>query len=184
MFSMTQIIPPRVKTDDLVLALVPPYRVTPERFDALIESGHFAPESKIELIDGWVIEKPMKNAPHEITSNKVNRWLHRVLPDGWFVSIEKSFDAQSNLVIPDAMLVRGDPGDYQNRRPSAHDVGLIIEIADSSLAYDQGIKTGLYLNAGVQRYWISNIQERVIEVYTLVIDGAEFGRLTVADLFA
>ena len=54
--------------------------------------------------------------------------------------------------------------DYSRRRPSAADVLLVIEVAESSLAYDAGEKADLYAAAGIADYWVVNVPDRSIEV--------------------
>ncbi|WP_076344624.1 Uma2 family endonuclease [Paludisphaera borealis] len=105
---------------------------------------------------------------------------------------------------PDLSIVRGDIDDYTDRHPAPADVGLIVEIADSSLARDRGEKRDLYARAGVPAYWIVNLVARQVEAHALpvggayppatilaedqtidlVLDGQSLGRIDVADLLA
>jgi Uma2 family endonuclease len=63
---------------------------------------------------------------------------------------------------PDLVWVR--QREYASGRPTAQDVLLIVEVADSSLAYDRGEKAALYARAGIADYWVVNIPDRAIEV--------------------
>jgi Uma2 family endonuclease len=53
-----------------------------------------------------------------------------------------------------------------DRHPSAHDVALVIEVAESSLARDRDWKGAIYARELVRQYWIVNLQDRRLEVYT------------------
>jgi Uma2 family endonuclease len=107
---------------------------------------------------------------------------------------------------PDVALVRGDRREYVQRHPGPADVALAVEVADTSLARDRGIKKRMYAQAGISVYWIVNLIGRRIEVYTdpdrtsqtpdyrghhdyepsdtipVVLDGVEVGTLSVAAL--
>ena len=63
------------------------------------------------------------------------------------------------------MIVRGETRDYRDRHPGPEDVALIVEVADSTLERDRGVKRLVYARAGVPVYWIINVLERVLEVY-------------------
>ncbi|HEY2154525.1 MAG TPA: Uma2 family endonuclease [Isosphaeraceae bacterium] len=102
-------------------------------------------------------------------------------------------------------MVRGSPRDYAGRRITPADVGLAIEVSDSSLR-DEVVKKAIYARSSVPVYWIVNIPDRRVEVYTeptgpnsspdyrrrddypsgadmpLVLDGVEVARIAVADL--
>ena len=65
---------------------------------------------------------------------------------------------------PDLMLLRPRPDRYRNGHPSAADVLLLVEIADSSLAYDRGPKLALYARHGVPEVWIVDLAERAVEI--------------------
>ncbi len=102
--------------------------------------------------------------------------------------------------------MRGGPRTFLARHPAATDVGLIIEVADSSLLRDQRDKTRIYARGGIPCYWIANLVDQRIEVYTqpsgptavpaygsyqvyqpgdavpLVLDGATVATIPVADL--
>jgi Uma2 family endonuclease len=67
---------------------------------------------------------------------------------------------------PDYAIVRNREDDYLSAHPEAEDVMLVIEISDSSLEYDQDVKLKLYAESGIQNYWIFNLQESILEIYS------------------
>ena len=104
------------------------------------------------------------------------------------------------------MVLRGDETSYDTRHPGPDDMGLVIEISDTSRAFDRRVKGRAYSRAGVPAYWVVNVIDRVIEVYTdpdpaadppayrtqtnftpgqdvpLVLDGTAVATIPVADL--
>ena len=107
---------------------------------------------------------------------------------------------------PDFAVVRGNARTYFSRHPSTADVGLLVEVADSSLLRDQRDKTRIYARAGIPCYWIVNLVDRRVEVFTqpsgptavpaygafqtfqpgdavpIALDGAPAGTVPAADL--
>ena len=83
--------------------------------------------------------------------------LPRVLPAGWFLNVQDPITTPESLPEPDAAVIRGSRRDYRERRPMAADVGLIIEVADTSLAQDRGTKKRVYARVGIPVYWIVNL---------------------------
>jgi Uma2 family endonuclease len=73
---------------------------------------------------------------------------------------------------PDAAVVRGDITTYFTRHPTPTDFGIVIEISDSTLAFDRRDKGRIYARAGIPVYWIVNVVDRQVEVYTDPQPGA------------
>ena len=67
---------------------------------------------------------------------------------------------------PDIAIVRGSDADYRRRIPTADDVALLVEVSDSTLSQDRGKKRTAYAKAGIPVYWIVNLVDRQVEVYT------------------
>jgi Uma2 family endonuclease len=136
----------------------------------------------------------------------VRKALERLVQAGWHVDTQEPITCEDSEPEPDVKVVRGAPRDYLNRHPGPQDVALVVEVTDSSLAQDRGLKKRLYAAARIPVYWIVNLLERQIEVYTdpsgpaeqpdyrrrqdfhaadkapLVIEGREIGQIAVADL--
>jgi len=83
------------------------------------------------------------------------------------------------------MIVRGETRDYLDRHPGATDLGLVVEIAHGTLERDRSLKKRLYARAGISVYWIVNLPQQQLEVYTQpnnsteapTYDGSEIYRL-------
>ncbi|MCC6539018.1 MAG: Uma2 family endonuclease, partial [Bryobacterales bacterium] len=67
---------------------------------------------------------------------------------------------------PDVVVLAGEFDDYAMRHPSAQDVALVVEVADTSLSRDRGLKLRIYARAGIPVYWILNLHSHALEIYT------------------
>jgi Uma2 family endonuclease len=132
-------------------------------YDRLVDLGVFEHEP-LELIGGHLVVAEPKGAYHSSAVATVDYALRAVLPAGWIVRIQDAvaLDDESEPE-PDLVVVPGRPGDYRHAHPARP--ALVIEVADSSLAFDRHRKGSLYARAKLQEYWIVNLVDRVLEVY-------------------
>ena len=144
----------------------PIWRISLERYQAMIASGTLSAEDPVELLEGWLVYKMPKNPPHESCLDAVLAVIPALLPKGWFLRIQQTIQTSDSQPEPDASIVRGDRHQYASRHPRADDLGLVIEVADSTLRTDRGIKRRLYARAGIANYWIINLPDRVVEVHS------------------
>ena len=66
---------------------------------------------------------------------------------------------------PDVMLLKPAADDYTSRHPQPDDVFLLIEVSDSTIAYDQTEKLPAYGRAGIPEVWMVNLNDLTVEVY-------------------
>ncbi len=158
---------------------------------------------RVELIDGFIVERRAMDPPHVLSSEKLRRKLDRLLPDGWFVREDKPVQVHRTYEpLPDLAVVKGDPDTYKDRHPAPADVAMVIEISDSTLTRDRGEKQVNYARGGISAYWIINLVDRQVKVYTgpnsdsyssciifrpgqsvpVVIDGVEVGQIDVTEI--
>jgi Uma2 family endonuclease len=132
-------------------------------YDRLVDLGVFEGDP-IELIDGQLIVAEPQGVYHASAISAVEYVVRSILPPGWIVrtQLPVSLDDESEPE-PDLVVVPGRPADYRRSHPERP--ALVIEVADSSLAFDRQHKGSLYARAGVQDYWIVNLVDRVLEVY-------------------
>ncbi len=183
-----------------------PYRLTLQQYRAMAEAWILTTDDRIELLEGWLIAKMSKDRPHVISANRTFYLIMGLIPAGWYVAKEDPVQGTDSEPEPDVSIVRGSFDDYQNRTPGPGDVALLIEVADTSLFRDRRMKKRLYARAGFSIYWLINLVNNRIEVFTdpsgpteepdyrhrqdfgpdemipLVIEGREVGQLTVRDL--
>ncbi len=142
-----------------------PYRLSVQQYHQLAESGVLGKNDRVELIDGILVEKMTKNELHVATTWLIDTVLTKRLPDGWFAATESPVVLARSEPEPDVLVVRGKVSDYFRRKPSPTDLALVVEVADTSYSDDLA-RCRLYAEAGIVCYWIANIRERRIEVYT------------------
>jgi Uma2 family endonuclease len=141
-------------------------RFTVARYLRMTELGILTSNDDVELLENYVLYKPPRNPPHDGTLQFVSKRLARHLLAGWDIRGQSALVLPDSVPEPDVAVVRGDETTYLTRHPSAADCGLVIEVADSSLLRDQRDKTRIYARAGVPAYWIVNLPDRRVEVYT------------------
>lgn len=146
---------------------VQPKRFTVDEYHRLAELGFLGEDDHIELIRGELIQRAAKGVRHEFCLRRLLRQLPRLIGDRATLQcqapITLSFDGEPE---PDFAILRNREDDYATAHPTPEDVWLVIEIADSSLDYDQTVKLPLYAEAAIAEYWIFNLVDRQLEVYT------------------
>jgi len=137
---------------------------TRERYDHAIDAGIFASGPNIELIGGEIVQKmsPQKS-PHANAVTAVLYALQDVFSSGFFVRVQMPLALSENSEPePDIAVVKGNWKDYPKDHPSTAE--LVVEISDSTVGFDRGVKSDLYASAGIPEYWIVNLRSRVVEV--------------------
>ncbi len=130
------------------------------------EAGIFPAESHLELINGEIIEMAPIGSNHAGHLNRLNQVLNQAILSQAIISIQNPLQLNDlSEPEPDLMLLRSNADFYRTRHPNANDVLLLIEVADSSLSYDQNQKLRLYALHQIPEYWILNLADKSIEVY-------------------
>ena len=144
----------------------PPARYTVAEYHNLIELGAFATDERFELIEGWIIPKMPRNPPHDVAVDKSQDAIRPLLPPGWRIRIQSAITTDDSEPEPDIAIVKGPPDRYGSAHPTSAEIGTLIEIADSTLKFDRGTKGRMYAAANIAVYWIVNLVDRQVEVYT------------------
>jgi Uma2 family endonuclease len=138
-------------------------RISRKEYRQMAEAGIFDEDEPVELLDGMLVTKVTRGGRHDRLLTWLNRRLTRALDDSFEVRPQCGFAASEwSEPEPDFAIVRADP--THDDHPSA--AVLIIEVSDSSLRRDRMWKQTIYAKAGVPEYWIVNVQEMTVEVYT------------------
>ena len=153
---------PRISS---VLNLAMLHRLTVEDFHRMIDAGVFRKDERVELIDGYLVQKMSHKPPHDGSLFALQDYIIKVLGIGWVCRVQSAITLSESEPEPDLAIVRGDARTYFTRHPNALDFGIAIEVSDSSLGIDRTDKLAMYSRNGVPEYWIVNIPERQIEVY-------------------
>jgi Uma2 family endonuclease len=152
--------------DDESIPIDSLYRVDVKQYHAMTQAGILTEEDSVELLEGLLVCKMSKNPPHIVATELLQRAVSRVLPDGWYLSMQNPLTTKNSEPEPDAKVVRGDPRKYLKRKPGPRHVPLAIEVADKSLRRDRTVKKRIYAAASIPTYWIINLIDRCVEVYT------------------
>jgi Uma2 family endonuclease len=141
-------------------------RFSVARYQKMIEAGILTPEDKVELLENYVVLKMTRNPPHDGSIQLITEALAPVVPPGWCLRAQLTVVFTDSQPEPDFAVVRGSSRSYLTRHPNAAEVGLLVEVADSSLLRDQRDKTRIYARGGIPFYWIVNLVDQRIEVYS------------------
>lgn len=182
------------------------FRLSVDEYHDMIRNNILTTEDRVELLDGYLVIKMPQNDPHHSTVQRLTEDLVRLTPSGWRARIQLPITLANSEPEPDGAVVRGDRRSFDHRKPKAADFGVVVEVADSSLALDRREKGRLYAEAGIPVYWIVNLIDQQVEVYTdpdpaadppayrartdyapgqsvpLVLDGQTVASIPVADL--
>ena len=139
-------------------------RFTRVEYERLTEIGFFQPGERLELIDGLLIVREPQKSRHATAVRLVQRALERAFGPGWDVrpQLPVALDDMSEPE-PDTAVVPGDARDYRDAHPTSP--VLVVEVAESRLAFDRRKKSSLYARAGISDYWVLNLRRRVLEVH-------------------
>ena len=130
------------------------------------EANIFPPDSRVELINGEILDMAPIGSCHAGHLKIINKLFTRLMPDDLITSIQDPLQlGDLSEPEPDFMLLKPHEDFYTSRHPTVYDVLLLIEVADSSLRFDQTEKLHLYAQHGVPEYWLLNLNELCLEVY-------------------
>jgi Uma2 family endonuclease len=141
-------------------------RFSVPEYHKLIEIGILTENDNLELLDGYLVHKTSRNPPHDAAIQKIMKRLFRILPPDWELRIQSAITLSRSEPEPDLAVVRGDATRYLVNHPGPADIGLVIEVADSTLNADRIDKGRIYAEATIAYYWIVNLVDKQIEVYT------------------
>lgn len=142
-------------------------KFTLDEYHRLTDLGFFTENDRIELIRGEIVEMAPKRTPHSVCNSRLLKELFILLDNRANVRGQEPIIIPTNSEPePDVVIAQKKDDDYLSAHPSAIDILLVIEIADSTLKYDQETKLSLYAEAGINNYWIFNLVDNHLEVYS------------------
>ena len=141
------------------------YRITTEIYERMGENG-LLPKRGVELIDGLVVTMSPKRDRHSyavgsLTAQFVDqrRGRYTVYPDSLSLRLGPRDEPEPDIAL--ARAVRH----YSRERPRPDEIAVIVEVADSSLAFDLGEKLAKYASASIPEYWVVDLQANVFHVF-------------------
>jgi Uma2 family endonuclease len=138
----------------------------------MIASGALTEDNPIELLQGWLVQKMPKKPKHSTITRILRKLLSELVLSGWYVDSQEPMTTADSEPEPDVMIVQGTEIDYLDRHPEPGDVALVIEVSDTTLNRDRTLKKQLYAAATVPIYWIVNLLDNQVEVYSQPFMGA------------
>ncbi len=160
------------------MATVTHHRFTVDEYERMIDKGILTENERVELIRGEVVEKMVVGPLHSATVNRINRLLTTRLLALAIVSVQNPIVLNDSEPEPDLALLAPSEDFYATSKPTSSDARLVIEVADTSLAYDRDIKLPLYAQAGIQEFWIVNLVELMVEVYRQPLPSGSYALRT------
>jgi Uma2 family endonuclease len=140
-------------------------RFSTAQYLRMIETGVLGPDDHVELIDGVVVEMSPAGIPHNsFLINIVD--LFAPLLGRFQFSVQGTITvAEGQVFDPDFLLLNRRPDRYKTKHPSAEDIQLVIEAAESSMPRDQKVKMPIYAAAGIVEYWIADLANETLIVH-------------------
>lgn len=150
---------------------LPPYspplmRMNCDRYHAMIKHGFLTEDDPVELINGYVVTKMSIGPNQGGTVNRLNRLLSKRLGDDVIIAVQNPITIHEfSEPEPDIVVARHRDDFYADRHPQPQDILLVIEVADTSLAYDRSAKIPLYAACGIVESWLVDLAQREVTVY-------------------
>ena len=141
-------------------------RFTVDEYRRMADAGVFQPDERVELIDGEIVEMSPIGRRHANCVNNLTRLLITRLGDRAIVSPQNSIQISvRSEPQPDLTVLRRRAVSYKDEDATASDVLLLVEVADTSIAYARSVKLRLYAAAGIPEIWIVDAAGEGIEIY-------------------
>lgn len=134
-------------------------------YHQMIDTG-LLDDRTVELLSGEIIEMSPEGVPHSFYCRETSEYLRQLLGDRAKISEAHPITLPDNSEPePDIAIVRMPAALYRDRHPQPEDIFWLIEVSNSTLAKDLGIKKDIYADAGISEYWVMNLQESVLIVF-------------------
>ncbi len=143
------------------------YRFNVREYHRMLDDGTIAEDERVELIEGLLVVKSRRGRASIVAGNKALRILWRMIPPGWHVAKGSPIRASDwSRPEPDLAIIRGVVEDYDERDATADDTALVVKIAEHPPSADRTDMARLYALAGIPVYWIVNLADAQVEVYS------------------
>ena len=146
----------------------PPSRhlISVDAFHRMVETGILGHQDRVELIDGEIIDMSPIGVLHAAIVDVLARHFGRRTGESVFVRCQNPLRLDNiSEPEPDIAILRPRADFYMTAHPGASDVLLVIEVADTSLAYDLGTKVPLYARHGIPEVWVIDAATRQTRVF-------------------
>jgi Uma2 family endonuclease len=142
------------------------FHISVERYHEMIRTGVLTDDDRVELLENLLVFKMSKNPPHASSATRCRDAVADRTGHRFAYRVQDRITLDDGEPEPDVVAAKGPRSSYDQRHPIASDIILIIEVADTSLDRDRGVKFRSYSRAGIKQYWIVNLIDKVVEAYT------------------
>lgn len=140
--------------------------ITVAEYHQMAAAGILAADEQVELLAGHIIQKMPKGPAHSAFCKRLEKLLERRLGDQILVRLQDPIQLDPlSEPEPDIAIVKPRDDFYVTAHPTPDDVYWLIEIADTTIKRDLGLKAELYAAAGVEDYWVLNLATQQLHVF-------------------
>ncbi len=142
------------------------HRLTVDEYYRMAEAGVLAPDARVELIEGEIVDKAPMKSRHAGVIARLNGLLNRAVGEAAVVTCQTPLRlSDRSEPEPDLLVLRPRADFYTQAHPTPADVLLLIEVSDTTLAYDRSIKLPLYAKYGVAEVWIVDLTNNLVRFF-------------------
>lgn len=146
---------------------------TVDEYHRMGEAGVFSENDRVELIEGEILKMSPIGSRHAASVKRLTKQFNNLLGDRAIVSVQDPIVLSDfSEPEPDIAILKPRDDFYGAAHPGASDVLLVIEVADTSLAYDHEIKLPAYARSGIPEIWIANLPAETVEAHTELLNGS------------
>ena len=142
------------------------WRLSVAQYHDMIRAGILTDNDPVELLEGWLVPKMMKNPPHAAVTELVRDTLHSVVPPGWHVRQQQPITLARSEPEPDLTIVRGRVRTTSSGTRAQRKLPSWWKSPMPRSSRTAALKKRIYAQAGIAVYWIVNLIDRRIEVYS------------------
>jgi hypothetical protein len=132
----------------------------------MIQAGVLTENDPVELLEGWIISKMPCNPLHDGAILLAQTTLLAALSNDWVLRVQSTITLRDSESEPDLVVALSPVPRYYSAHPAPRDLALVVEVSDTTLKDDRETKGRVYARARLPIYWILNLVESVVEVYT------------------
>jgi Uma2 family endonuclease len=148
------------------------HRITVDEYYRMAEVGLLAPDARVELIDGEIIDMAPLGTDHSGVVSDLNYLFMHAVGDRGIVRIQSEVRLdRSSEPQPDIAVLAPQAHRYRHVHPAPADVLLLIEVSDSTLRYDRDVKVPLYARHGIPEAWVVDLQHGELCLYRRPVSG-------------
>lgn len=147
-------------------------RFSVREYHDMIAKGVLTESDPVELLEGLLVSKMPRSLAHDFAITALEMHLHQLVPRPNVVRGQCAATFADSEPEPDCIVARGPLSEYRTRHPGPAETLLVVEVSASSLERDRSDKGRIYARGGIPIYWIVNVEEKKVEVYSDPVGGA------------